>query len=169
MGVEPKIGVGFYPQNGWWISWKTLWTNGRFGGFSAYFWKYQHMKSWTSFQVFRVICAPHEDDPRKTTSPLSSQHNTCNFIPLPIPYMDGEGLEIGPCFVNTPQIDAGTWAHLGTWYWTVLVQKEVGFRKGITTLNDDLLQGLMKLSFKQCTVCNTLSKIKQILHQLIYS
>ena len=23
MGVEPKIG-GFYPQNGWFISWKTL-------------------------------------------------------------------------------------------------------------------------------------------------
>ena len=29
-GVEPKIEVN--PQNGWWKSWKTLWTNGRFGG-----------------------------------------------------------------------------------------------------------------------------------------
>ena len=30
VGVEPNIG-GF-PQNGWWKSWKTLWTNGWFGG-----------------------------------------------------------------------------------------------------------------------------------------
>ena len=29
MGVEPKKGVS---QNGWFISWKSLWTNGWFGG-----------------------------------------------------------------------------------------------------------------------------------------
>ena len=29
------------PQNGWWKSWfKTLWTNGWFGGVSHYFWKH---------------------------------------------------------------------------------------------------------------------------------
>ncbi len=32
MGVEPKIGVVFYPQNGWFISWKTQFFNGWFGG-----------------------------------------------------------------------------------------------------------------------------------------
>ena len=31
MDVEPKIG-GFYPQNGWFISWKSLVLNGWFGG-----------------------------------------------------------------------------------------------------------------------------------------
>ncbi len=32
--VYPKIGV---PQNGWFSSWKTLWTNGWFGGFVPLF------------------------------------------------------------------------------------------------------------------------------------
>ncbi len=31
IGGPPKIG-GFYPQNGWFISWKTLFFNGWFGG-----------------------------------------------------------------------------------------------------------------------------------------
>ncbi len=37
--VFPKILV---PQNGWFISWKTLWTNGWFGVFSPYFWFNTH-------------------------------------------------------------------------------------------------------------------------------
>ena len=32
----PKIGV-FTPQNGWWKEWKTLWTNGWFGGNTSIF------------------------------------------------------------------------------------------------------------------------------------
>ena len=36
--VFPKIGVG--PQNGWWKSWQTLWTNGWFGGKTHHFRKH---------------------------------------------------------------------------------------------------------------------------------
>ena len=31
------------PQNGWFISWKTLWTNGWFGGKHPYFWFNTHI------------------------------------------------------------------------------------------------------------------------------
>ena len=39
MGVEPKIG-GFYPQNGWFISWKTLLKLMIWG--YHYFWKHPY-------------------------------------------------------------------------------------------------------------------------------
>ena len=48
--VFPKKG-GFYPQNGWWKSWKTLWTNGWFRGYETpYFWK--HLICWWFQHIF---------------------------------------------------------------------------------------------------------------------
>ena len=43
MGVEPKIG-GFYPQNGWFCSWKPLWK-WMIWGVSPYFWKHPYIFS----------------------------------------------------------------------------------------------------------------------------
>ena len=49
MGLNPKIG-GCYPQNGWWKSWKTLCTNGWFGGKHPYFWKHPcFTNQWTKY------------------------------------------------------------------------------------------------------------------------
>ena len=53
MGVNPKIRVVF-PPNGWWKQWKTLWTNGWFGGFSPYFWKHPNIVLYRCF-----VFSPH--------------------------------------------------------------------------------------------------------------
>ena len=41
-GYDPKIGV-FFPQNGWWKSWKPLFFNGWFGGKTHYFRKHPYL------------------------------------------------------------------------------------------------------------------------------
>ena len=41
-GCFQKSGV--FPQNGWCKSWKTLWTNGWFGGKTHHFWKHPYSK-----------------------------------------------------------------------------------------------------------------------------
>ena len=57
--VFPKIKV---PQNGWWKSWKTLWTNGWFGGY-PYFRKHPywggtiHQPNWATATVSRPSVA----------------------------------------------------------------------------------------------------------------
>ena len=50
MGVEPKIG-GFYPQNGWYISWKTL-LKWMIWGAHPYFWKHPY-----KFLEFDILTA----------------------------------------------------------------------------------------------------------------
>ena len=54
VGVEPKIG-GFHPQNGWFFSWKSLWTNGWFGGKTHYFRKHPCLpESWSCYSNMQL-------------------------------------------------------------------------------------------------------------------
>ena len=99
-GVSKNRGTGV-PQNGWFISWKTLWTNGWFRGFSHYFWFNNHLL-W-----FLLIWSPFfaRNKTQISIGLLDQWKNTC----IPRPVMFAEICRARRCCKTSKSKTTGIW------------------------------------------------------------
>ncbi len=75
--VFPKIG-GCFPQNGWCISWKTLWTNGCFGVFPIFLVKHPYTKIAMSIEANKNLLEWKEGS-FQTFFDANGTHGTLRF------------------------------------------------------------------------------------------